>query len=168
MQAFYLVSAGLHLLATTFWIGGMVFLAMAVVPVVRRPAFQGISPVLLEAIGLRFRILGWIAMGILVLTGLFNLIARGVTLDLLVNPVFWSGPFGQALIGKLTAVSLTILLNALHDFWVGPRATRMLQADPQGAEGKRWRAWASWLARLTLLASLVAMTFGIFMVRGWP
>lgn len=168
MRVFYLVSAELHLMAAIFWIGGMLFLAMAVVPVVRRPAFQGISPALLEAIGLRFRILGWIAMGILVLTGLFNLIARGVTLDLLVNPVFWSGPFGQALIGKLTAVSLTILLNALHDFWVGPRATRMLQADPQGAEGKRWRAWASWLARLTLLASLVAMTFGIFMVRGWP
>jgi len=168
MRALYLISAGLHLLAATFWIGGLLFLALAVVPVVRRPLFHGISPALLEAIGLRFRALGWTAMGILVLTGLFNLIARGVTPDRWADPAFWSGPFGRALIGKLIAVGLTIALNALHDFWVGPRATRMLQADPQGAEGRRWRAGASWLARLTLLASLAALTFAVFMVRGWP
>lgn len=168
MRGWYLASVGLHLLATIFWIGGMLFLALAVVPVVRQPSFRSISPALLEAVGLRFRTLGWIAMGILVITGLLNLAARGVTPERLVDPAFWAGSFGRALAGKLVAVALVIGLNALHDFWVGPRATRASQQNPEGATGRRWRAWASWLARGTLLASLAAMVFAIFMVRGWP
>ncbi|WP_376791574.1 DUF4149 domain-containing protein [Thermoflexus sp.] len=168
MRALYFISVGLHLAAAIFWIGGLLFLALAVVPVLRRPAFRPISPAFLEAVGLRFRTLGWIAMGVMILTGLINLIARGVTLALLLDPAFWSGPFGRALAGKLVAVGLAIMLNALHDFWVGPRATQALQQGRGGDEVQRWRAWASWLARLTLLASLAAMVFAMFMVRGWP
>ncbi|MFN3929276.1 MAG: DUF4149 domain-containing protein [Thermoflexus sp.] len=168
MRTLYFISVGLHLAAAIFWIGGMLFLALAVVPVLRQPLFRPISPAFLEAVGLRFRTLGWIAMGVLILTGLINLIARGVTLALLFDPAFWSGPFGRALAGKLVAVSLAIILNALHDFWVGPRATQARQQGREGSEAERWRAWASWLARLTLLASLAAMVFAMFMVRGWP
>jgi putative copper export protein len=168
MRTLYFITVGLHLLTAIFWIGGLLFLALAVVPVVRRPAFRALSPALLEAIGLRFRSLGWIAMGVLVLTGLINLFARGVTPALLMDPTFWGGAFGRALAGKLLTVALVIGLNALHDFWAGPRATRALAVDPEGVEAARWRRLASWLARLTLLASLGALIFAVFMVRGWP
>jgi putative copper resistance protein D len=168
MRTLYFITVGLHLLTAIFWIGGLLFLALAVVPVVRRPAFRALSPALLEAIGLRFRSLGWIAMGVLVLTGLINLFARGVTPALLMDPAFWGGTFGRALAGKLLTVALVIGLNALHDFWAGPRATRALAVDPEGVEAARWRRLASWLARLTLLASLGALIFAVFMVRGWP
>jgi putative copper resistance protein D len=168
MRTLYFITVGLHLLTAIFWIGGLLFLALAVVPVVRRPAFRALSPALLEAIGLRFRSLGWIAMGVLVLTGLINLLARGVTPALLMDPTFWGGAFGRALAGKLLTVALVIGLNALHDFWAGPRATRALAVDPEGVEAARWRRLASWLARLTLLASLGALIFAVFMVRGWP
>ncbi len=168
MRTLYFLAVGLHLLTAIFWIGGQLFLALAVVPVVRQPAFRALSPALLQAMGLRFRTLGWITLGILILTGLINLAARGVTLELVLDPAFWRGAFGRALAGKLLAVALVIGLNALHDFWAGPRATRALAADPDGAEAARWRLRASWLARLTLLASLMAMGFAMFMVRGWP
>ncbi len=69
MRTLYFITVGLHLLTAIFRIGGLLFLALAVVPVVRRPAFRALSPALLEAIGLRFRSLGWIAIGVLVLTG---------------------------------------------------------------------------------------------------
>lgn len=168
MRTLYFISVGLHLAAAIFWIGGLLFLALAVVPVLRQPAFRPISPAFLEAVGLRFRTLGWIAMGVLILTGLINLSARGVTLALLLDPAFWSGPFGRALAGKLVAVSLVIVLNALHDFWIGPLATQALQQGHDKDQAERWRVWASWLARLTVLASLAAMAFSMFMVRGWP
>jgi putative copper resistance protein D len=114
MRTLYFITVGLHLLTAIFWIGGLLFLALAVVPVVRRPAFRALSPALLEAIGLRFRSLDWIAMGVLVLTGLINLLARGVTPALLMDPAFWGGAFGRALAGKLLTVALVIGLNALH------------------------------------------------------
>jgi putative copper export protein len=168
MRTLYLVTVGLHLLTAIFWIGGLLFLALAVIPVARQPMFRVLSPAFLEALGPRFQILGWIAMGTLILAGLMNPLARGVTPAPLLDPVFWGGPFGRALAGKLLAVALIVGLNALHDFWAGPRATRALAADPEGAEGARWRRLASWLGRLTLLASLAAMVFSILMVRRWP
>ncbi len=168
MRALYLALVGLHLIAAIFWIGGMLFLALAVVPVMRRPAFRAISPAFFEAIGMRFRTLGWIAIGVLVLTGLIQLGVRGATPDRWFDPVFWQGPLGRALAGKLIAVVLAVGLNALHDFWAGPRATQALQGGASEAEAGRWRARASWLARLTLLASLLALGFGIFLARGWP
>ncbi len=168
MRALYLASVGLHLIAAVFWIGGMLFLALTVVPVMRRPAFRPISPAFFEAVGVRFRTLGWITIGVLVLTGLINLWVRGATPDRWFDPVFWQGPFGRALAGKLIAVVLVVGFNALHDFWAGPRATRALRGGVPAAEAERWRARASWLARLTLLASLLALVFAIFLVRGWP
>lgn len=168
MRALYWAVAGLHLIAAVFWIGGMLFLALAVVPVMRRPAFRSISPAFFEAVGVRFRTLGWTAVGVLVLTGLIHLWVRGATPDRWFDPVFWQGPFGRALAGKLIAVAFVVGLNALHDFWAGPRATRALQGDGPPAEAERWRARASWLARLTLLASLLALAFGLLLARGWP
>ncbi|WP_322802248.1 DUF4149 domain-containing protein [Thermoflexus sp.] len=168
MRTLYFIAVGLHLLTAIFWIGGQLFLALAVVPALRQPAFRALSPALLQALGLRFRTMGWIAIGVLILTGLINLAAREVTLGLVLDPAFWRGAFGRALAGKLLAVVMVIGCNALHDFWAGPRATRALETNPEGDEAARWRRLASWLARLTLLASLMAMAFSLFIVRGWP
>ncbi|WP_352428406.1 CopD family protein, partial [Thermoflexus sp.] len=121
MRGLYLLSVAVHLLAAAWWIGGLLFLATGVVPVIRRPFFQAVSTEFMRQVGLQFRRLGWIALGLLVLSGLVNLLGRGVTPDRLLQPAFWSGPFGRALAGKLAAVALIFLFNALHDFWAGPR-----------------------------------------------
>lgn len=168
MRSLYLLSVAVHLLAAAWWIGGLLFLATGVVPVIRRPFFQAVSAEFMRQVGLQFRRLGWIALGLLVLSGLVNLLGRGVTPDRLLQPAFWSGPFGRALAGKLAAVALIFLFNALRDFWAGPRATQAMAADPGDREARRWRACASVLARLTLLASLGALFFAIVLVRGWP
>ncbi len=63
----------LHVLAATVWVGGQIALAGAV-PVVRR--IGGIETA--RAVARRFQLLAWPAFGILVVTGVWNLVAEKV------------------------------------------------------------------------------------------
>jgi putative copper export protein len=60
----------LHVLAATVWVGGQVALA-SVVPVVRRVG--GIETA--RAVARRFQLIAWPAYGVLVVTGVWNLLA---------------------------------------------------------------------------------------------
>ncbi|MFQ5795545.1 MAG: hypothetical protein ACE5JP_10915 [Candidatus Bipolaricaulia bacterium] len=73
MHVLYLLSVWLHILAAAIWIGGMVFLALILVPVTRRPEHRGIAVSLIHWTGVRFRWVGWICLGLLLLSGIFNL-----------------------------------------------------------------------------------------------
>jgi putative copper export protein len=136
-----LLARSLHVLAAIVWIGGMLFIALVLVPVVRR-----LEPAervrLVQATGLRFRAVGWIALGLLLLSGLLNL---GLRPYLLGVPVF------QA---KLGLVVLALGLGVMHDFVLGPRAGAP-GADP------RLRRRASWVARANVLVVLVVVVLGL-------
>jgi uncharacterized membrane protein len=56
-----------HILAAIIWIGGMFFLPLVLVPVLRRQEPK-LRAVLLDAVGRRFRTVGWIAIGLLLVT----------------------------------------------------------------------------------------------------
>ena len=78
MRLLYLLFVWLHILASAVWIGGMVFLSIILVPVSRRPEYHGVASSLIHGTGVRFRTVGWICLGILLLTGTFNLHYRGI------------------------------------------------------------------------------------------
>jgi len=96
--------------------------------------------------GLRFRTVGWIALGVLVVTGLLNL---------WMHPVLLSSPRFH---WKLGLVILTLILSAFHDFVLGPRAGAP-GADPSA------RARASWIARINVLLVLVIVLLGLSLFR---
>jgi len=76
----YQLSVYVHLLAAIVWIGGMLFLALAVVPVTRGlPAPE--RGALVGALGRRFRPVGWACIVLLLATGVVNAAFRGVTWD---------------------------------------------------------------------------------------
>jgi uncharacterized membrane protein len=131
----------LHLLAAVTWIGGMLFVALILVPVAR-----GFDPALrarlFHAVGVRFRAIGWIALAVLVATGVGNLVSRPYLLDI---------PRFQA---KLGLVVVAFALAAAHDFVFGPRAGAP-GADP------RWRVRATWTARINVLVVLAILTLGV-------
>lgn len=131
-----------HVLAAVTWAGGMLFIALVLVPVARRLPDPALRTRLVHDIGMRFRTVGWVALGVLVATGLVNLWLRP---ELLTTTRFW---------WKAGLVALALLLSALHDFVLGPRAGRP-GADP----GARVRA--SWVARVNLVVVLVIVVIGL-------
>lgn len=132
----------LHVLAAITWIGGMLFVALVLVPVARRLDDPALRARLFHETGVRFRTVGWIALGLLVVSGLGNLIQR---------PYLMTVPHFQ---WKLGLVVLALVLSVLHDFVLGPRAGRP-GVDP------RVRVAATWIARVNVLVVVAVVVLGL-------
>src|SRR5690606_8785911 len=164
----YLFSVWSHILAAMVWIGGSVFIALVLVPALRRPEFAAVfSPVLRRNV-LRFRIIGWVCLTVLVISGLANLALRGFPLWGLVDGSLYQGVFGRILAIKLLVVAFILFISALHDFYLGPRAVIVILNEPNSAEAKKARKVASLMGRITLLAGLAVTALAVALVRGWP
>lgn len=165
MHTWYLISVWLHLLGAIVWIGGMVFLGVVLVPVLRERRFEPVRTAMLYRTGLRFRWMGWIVLALLVLTGITNLGFRGYVWADAVNGSLWAGPWGRVLAWKIGLVVVVLIGSALHDFYLGPRAARLLEAEEPGAESLR--RVASYAGRVMLLLSLIILALAVMLVRGW-
>lgn len=167
MRFLYLVSVWLHVLAATVWVGGIFFLVLVVVPWLRSGAPQDPGAFLRDT-GERFRTVGWACFAILIVTGSFNLWMRGVRLGSLADPEWWTSPFGSAVALKLAVFVLVLAVSLVHDFSVGPRATRAIRTAPRSAEAAVLRRRASLLGRANGVLALVLVALGVVLVRGWP
>lgn len=164
MSTLYYINVSAHLLAALLWLGGMFFLAVVGAPVLRHVEPATLRRDLFSRIGEQFRIVGWIAIAILLLTGVGNLYFRGIfSAGLLGNPDFWGSSYGKSLTVKLIAVLLMLVVQAVHDFIHGPRSGRL---DPATEEGRRARRMAAWLARLNAIAGLVVVLAAVRLARG--
>ena len=164
MSTLYYINVSAHLLAALLWLGGMFFLAVVGAPVLRHVEPATLRRDLFSRIGEQFRIVGWIAIAVLLLTGVGNLYFRGIfSAGLLGNPAFWGSSYGKALAIKLVAVLLMLVVQAVHDFIHGPRSGRL---DPATQEGLRARRMAAWLARLNAIAGLVVVLAAVRLARG--
>ncbi len=168
MRAIYLFAVWLHLLALVVWIGGMAFLALVFVPIVRKAEHRDQAPALFHLLGTRFRPVGWTCLAILLVTGTIQVGFRGFGWEDLWSGRLFDGPFGHTLALKLAVVGLILVLSAVHDFVVGPRAARAWLAGAPPEERERLRRVASRLGRATFLLALVALTLGVVLVRGLP
>ncbi len=160
MRALYLVSVWLHVLAMAIWLGGIVFLGLVLMPTLRRPEHREIAAPLVDQTGARFRVVAWGSLGLLVLTGGLNLMARDF------EWADWGTPFGRALGVKLLLFVGIVILSALHDFVIGPRATALRRQDPDSEEARRlWRR-AGLLGRVNLILALAVVALGVMLARG--
>ena len=67
----YHLSALVYILSAVVWVGGMLFLALVAVPVARRqPAAE--RSALIGALDRRFRVVGWVCIALLLVTGTGN------------------------------------------------------------------------------------------------
>ena len=87
MSLAYYLNVVLHVLAALFWLGGMFFLGVVGAPVLRRVEPPALRQQLFHQLGARFRTAGWIAIGVLVVTGAANLHFRGL--------LRWSGALAE-------------------------------------------------------------------------
>jgi uncharacterized membrane protein len=162
----YQLSVYIHVLSALVWVGGMLFLALVIVPVTR-----GMAPPerarLFEAVGRRFRTVGWVCIGLLIVTGVTNLAFRGVTWESVLSGQLWGTQFGQVLALKLLLILVMLVLSLAHDIYIGPAATRALIGGDKAA-GQRLRRWTSLLGRVSALLALIVVALAVMLVRGVP
>jgi uncharacterized membrane protein len=155
-----LVLVWMHLLAAVVWVGGMIFLSLVLVPILKRDSFAAQRGTLIRAVALRFRALGWGAVAVLLTTGPLLMAARGWPLT---DPRRWPA----VLVGKLLLVTGVLVLAALHDFLIGPRVSRLMaNADPtRHGQYRLWLTWSPWLPRLALLLALGVLAVAVVLAR---
>jgi uncharacterized membrane protein len=168
MRIAYLLSVWVHILAATVWVGGMAFLVLVVVPWLRTSGDRARGVALLRDTGRRFRTVGWVCFALVVVTGTFNLAARGVRLSDFASAAWRDSPFGSAVLSKLAVFACVLAVSAVHDFWLGPRATLVMEQDPRSPQAENFRRAASLLGRANALLALALIALGVIIVRGWP
>jgi putative copper export protein len=89
----------IHVTAATVWVGGQLTLAGLV------PGLRQLSPDAPRAVARQFNRIAWPAFGVLVATGIWNIIA--------VSPV-WDSDYGRTLSLKLVVVAIAGVSAFLH------------------------------------------------------
>lgn len=160
----YYANVTIHLLAAMFWLGGMFFFAVVGAPGLRQVESSPLRAELFRRLGERFRTAGWIAIAVLLVSGTLNLWFGGVlSADILGRSDFWATPFGHTLGWKLTAVGAMLVVSGLHDFVLGPAASRHA---PGAAGADRTRRRAALLARANAVLGLVVVVAAVRLARG--
>ncbi len=160
MTLFDITLVWIHLTAATFWVGGMLFLSLVTVPLLKKaPDFASAQREFVNQ-ARRFRMLVWVALSLLVVTGSV----------LLPHQIHLSAPFSSwptALLIKLILVVVLIMVSLLHDRVLGPRV-RSLKQKPSSEYtlGDRVLIRLSpVLGRITLLLGLGILLAALLMVR---
>ena len=106
----------LHVLGATVWVGGQLTLAGLV------PGLRALGPDAPRTVARRFNTLAWPAFGLLVVTGIWNIVA--------VDPT-WDSAYGTTLVVKILVVVASGLTAFLHTRAAGPtRARGVRRAAP--------------------------------------
>ncbi|MBI3599768.1 MAG: DUF4149 domain-containing protein [Nitrospinae bacterium] len=194
-MSLYLFTVYLHIFAAFIWLGGMLFLAFVLAPVSRNIEPLSLRGSLLKTIGTRFRLVGWICIIVLLITGLLNIFNRGMSHEIFFPSQLFGTEFGKTLAIKLTLVFLMIILSIVHDFFVGPRMTALMQnlkeqnppsppfkppplsppseggekGEVKGGMGleelQKLRWQVSWLARLNTIFAILLIYFAAKLAR---
>ena len=168
----YQAAVFIHLVSAIIWVGGALFLALVLIPVLRRfmPApgqasdHPQLPPDLLGTVARRFRWVSWICIVLLVATGLFILpFAEFFSLG---------GHFVANLQIKVALVAIVIWLSVIHDFVLGPLTSRLIDEMRAGAEPPGYlpllRRCVVWIARVNVLLMILIVIVAVTMTRGAP
>ncbi len=124
MGSLGLLNLSLHLFAAFTWIGSSAFFSLLWLPPVRRSIDPASWEELLLRLGRRYLRWSWLAIELLVLTGIFNLLRVGVDIGFAFQPAFL-----RRLTGKLLIVSAMIGIQiGLSLAWM-PRLARSSSAE---------------------------------------
>jgi putative copper resistance protein D len=132
-----------HLTAAVFWIGEIMFLSLVAAPYGRRLPDPQAGAVLLQGLGRRSLPLVWLAVALLLATGVGNLLLAGLG-PALATPAFWRGGFGRLLAAKLAVVAVMVTLAAWHDFVIAHRLRDLRRRLGGAAAADRSRLLAAY------------------------
>lgn len=155
-MSLYLLSIYLHIIFAAFWIGGMLFLPLILLPSIK------INPErthLLFHTGIKFRFYGWIALIGLILTGIASIYFKSLPFNV---EFLTSNPLGNLLGIKLLLFCAMIAISGLHDFYIGTKTIEQIQQN----KTKNIKQLARWSGRVNLLIALSIAFLGTVISRG--
>ncbi|MEX0685554.1 MAG: DUF4149 domain-containing protein [Balneolales bacterium] len=166
MRTIYLISVFIHLLSLTVWMGGMAFFAMIVIPITREKMFNVMNIDLIRRTGERFRTIAWVCLILLLITGILILGDRGYSWQDLWSGQLFQGTFGLILAHKLVLFGIVLGISGFHDFYLGPKAAKLLSESLGHPVTDKFRKLSSWAGRINMLLGLVIIFLGVLLVRG--
>ena len=153
MNTWYHISVWLHIIGVSFWIGGMLFLPLVLLPGIKNHPDR---TNLLMATGLKFRFYGYIVLSLLLVTGILNIYLRGIDLS-------WKflviSRYGKLVITKLILFLSILAVSLVHDV----QARKRLQS---AEEKRKFKIIARWSGRILLIVSLAMAFIGVVLSRG--
>ena len=111
----------LHLLAASLWIGGMFYVALVLLPVLRHRPLSERVPSMLTTLA-RFSPLAIAGVVIMALSGPFN-----ATVHMSSFSQLYETAYGRTLIVKVVCVGALLITSAIHVFLLRPRLARTYQ-----------------------------------------
>lgn len=167
-MSFPILILWLHLLGVVIWVGGLVFQLLVVAPILK-PVTASVQQLHVAIrLDIRFRYVMWPAVGLVLLTGLYNV----MNVLLAMAPIGGSpAPSFVRLLGvKLTLVTLMIALQVTQRFAVHPRLVTLLRHqlsesthDPAGRP--RLLRYSYLLNLLTVILAVMVLLLGL-LLRG--
>ncbi len=137
----------LHLLAASIWVGGQLVLGGLI------PALKPAGPEHIRAVARRFQLLAWPSFAVLLITGVWNLLA--------VDPANQSSAWMMTLMVKLGLVAVSGSAAAIHVLVFGPAVRRATSPESR----KRAAAASGVCEMLSVLCALGAMLLGVLLAN---
>ncbi|MBC8281229.1 MAG: copper resistance protein CopC, partial [Chloroflexi bacterium] len=132
-----IISDFIHLLASSFWAGGILVFLAAIILISRGPSSEHRSTIF-AALTPKFSAIAVISMGILIVTGAYGAWAQVTIIEA------FATPYGWTLVGKLGLVVVILAIGAFNLLWIKKR----LASTPNAS---------SWLARLIAVEAVFAV-----------
>jgi len=134
----------------------MLFLPLVLLPSIKKHPDRIL---LLYKTGVKFRLVGWICIILLALTGILNMYFKGV-------PLTWDfishSSYGHLLGIKLILFTTMLIIGGVHDFYLGNKSID----EMKNTSNRNFRKLAQWSGRLNLLLALAIAFIGIVLSRG--
>jgi putative copper export protein len=153
MNLLYHISVWLHIIGVSFWIGGMLFLPLVLLPGIKDHPDRAN---LLLFSGLKFRFYGYIFLAVLFITGLLNIYLRGINIS---AEFFLESRYGNLVITKFILFLLILLISLWHD----SHARKRLLSEESN---QKFKIVARWSGRMLLVISLAMAYIGVVLSRG--
>lgn len=158
----------LHLLGVIVWLGGLLFQLLVVAPTLKRLPSAADRLRFRLTLEIRFRSVLWPAVGLVLLTGLYNVMNVFYATALAGGSV--SPAFVRLLSIKLLLVVLMLVLQGVQRLAVQPRTVALLahlsaEDTALPAEILRLQRLSHLLSLLTVSAALVVLLLGL-LLRG--
>lgn len=153
----------LHIVAVTIWLGPQFFMLLVTAPALRLIEDPRLRLRIVRVITLRFNRLAWIALVVIVFSGISSLSREADEF----NHVFDTDyRYFQIFSTKMVLVGLAVLFTTLHTRVIGPRLLQLQESmGSANAELDRLRRSSTILSSLGLLASVSVVFAGVLLAN---